>query len=159
MFQATPDRQTGPEQGAPIEKESDRVNRWNRRILAVVVSQPPSKGPEMLRPILALLAAGLPFSASAASFDCARAAAADERAICANRGLNDRDVRMSVLYGLDLRFVPMGSRDVIRRDQAAWLAKRRACGANGACLTRAYDARIAELQAVIDTRVYPQGPF
>lgn len=117
----------------------------------------------MHRPILALLLTALPLAlpmaARAASFDCARASHADERAVCADRALNDRDVTMSVLYRLDQRFVPMGSRDVIRRDQAAWLGRRRACGANTACLARTYDRRIAELQAVIDSRVYPRGPF
>ncbi|MBO9375320.1 DUF1311 domain-containing protein [Sphingomonas histidinilytica] len=113
----------------------------------------------MRRPILALLLTALPAAAGAASFDCARARLADERAVCASRALNDRDVRMAVLYGLDLRFVPMGSRDVLRREQAAWLTRRRACGANRVCLARAYDRRIAELQAVIDERVYPHGPF
>ena len=112
-----------------------------------------------MRPLAFLLLALLPAAAQAASFDCARAALADERAICASRALNDRDVRMSVLYGLDLRLVPMGSRDVIRREQAQWLRRRQACGAAPACLARAYDRRIAELQAVIDTRVYPHGPF
>jgi hypothetical protein len=163
MFQATCDRRTGPKQGAPIEKESDRVNRWNRRILALVVAGMPSKGPSMRRPILGLLLSALPVilpvAAEAASFDCSRARAADERAVCASPTNNDRDVKMSVLYGLDLRFVPMGSRDVIRRDQATWLGQRRACGADKACLARSYDKRIATLQAVIDTRVYPQGPF
>jgi hypothetical protein len=33
-------------------------------------------------------------SAVAASFDCARAKAADEKAVCANRSLNDLDVTM-----------------------------------------------------------------
>lgn len=117
----------------------------------------------MHRPILAwllsALSLALPAAAGAASFDCARASHADERAVCADRALNDRDVAMSVLYRLDQRLVPMGSRDAIRRDQAAWLARRRTCGANTACLARAYDRRIAELQAVIDTRVYPRGPF
>lgn len=109
--------------------------------------------------ILTLLLAALPLQAGAASFDCVRGTAPDERAVCASRALNDRDVRMAVLYGLDLRLVPMGSRDVLRRDQAAWLAKRRACRADTACLARVYDRRIAELQSVIDTRVYPHGPF
>ncbi|MCZ4342075.1 lysozyme inhibitor LprI family protein [Sphingomonadaceae bacterium G21617-S1] len=114
-----------------------------------------------MRPLLpiALFLTTLPAAASAASFDCSRARASDERTVCASRALNDRDVEMSVLYGLDLRFVPMGSRDVIRRDQAAWLKRRARCGANPACLARAYDRRIAELRAVIDTRVYPRGPF
>jgi uncharacterized protein len=98
-------------------------------------------------------------TAHAASFDCTRAAANDERTICQIRSLNDRDVRMATLYGLDIRLVPMGSRDSIKRDQAIWLAKRRTCQADIACLTKAYDRRIAALQAVIDTRVYPHGPF
>jgi uncharacterized protein len=106
--------------------------------------------------LTALLLAG---SANAASFDCARAASADEHAVCNIRALNDRDVKMATLYGLDIRLVPMGSRDAIKRDQAIWLNSRRACRADTACLTRAYDRRIAALQAVIDTRVYPHGPF
>lgn len=116
----------------------------------------------MYRPAPALamtLAAGLPGGAVAASFDCARAAAPDERAICGARSLNDRDVRMATLYELDLHLVPMGSRDVLRREQAAWLKARRACGANRACLARSYDRRIAALRGVIDSRVIPNGPF
>ena len=113
----------------------------------------------MIRPILALLIAALPSMAGAASFDCARAGAPDERTLCRTRALNDRDVHMAVLYGLDIRLVPMGSRDAIKRDQAIWLRSRRACGADAGCLTRSYDRRIAALQAVIDTRVYPHGPF
>ena len=34
---------------------------------------------------------------SAASFDCSKAEAADEKAICADHQLNDADVEMSVL--------------------------------------------------------------
>jgi uncharacterized protein len=113
----------------------------------------------MVRPIVALLIASLPAAAGAASFDCTRAGTADERTICRNRALNDRDVRMAVLYGLDIRLVPMGSRDAIKRDQAIWLRARRACGADAGCLARRYDQRIAALQAIIDTRVYPHGPF
>ncbi len=98
-------------------------------------------------------------SAQAASFDCLKAPGPDERAICHYRALNDRDVKMATLYALDLRLVPMGTRDHIRDDQTVWLRQRRACGANTACLARSYDRRIATLQAVIDTRVYPHGPF
>lgn len=114
-----------------------------------------------MRPLLpiALFIATLPAAASAASFDCSRARAPDERAVCASRALNDRDVEMSVLYGLDVRLVPMGSREVIQRDQVAWLKRRARCGADPVCLARSYDRRIAVLRAVIDTRVYPQGPF
>ncbi len=98
-------------------------------------------------------------TARAASFDCARARSTDERAICGNRVLEDRDVELSVLYGLIQKLVPMGSRDAIRREQAQWLAGRGRCGADVPCLRRAYDRRIAALRATIDERVVSNGPF
>jgi uncharacterized protein len=113
----------------------------------------------MHRSLLLLLLAACSAPAAAASFDCTRAAAPDERKICADRSLNDRDVRLAVLFALDQRFLPMGGRDALRRDQSEWLQARRRCGANRTCLIRRYDARIAALQAVIDQRVYPHGPF
>jgi uncharacterized protein len=113
----------------------------------------------MLRFVSGLLLLALAGAGHAASFDCARAASSDERTVCRVRALNDRDVRMATLYRLDRRFVPMGMRDRIIEDQGIWLARRRACRASTACLTNAYDRRIAELQAIIDTRVYPHGPF
>ena len=113
----------------------------------------------MHRSILALALVTGACAAHAASFDCLRARTLDEQTVCRTRALNDRDVRMATLYGLDIRLVPMGTRDAIKDAQAAWLAKRRACKADTFCLARAYDRRIAELQAVIDTRVCPRGPF
>jgi uncharacterized protein len=98
-------------------------------------------------------------TAMAASFDCARAAKPDERAICQDRALNDRDVTMAVLYGLDRKFLAMGGRGLLMDEQAAWLRGRRACGANRACLARSYDRRIAQLRKIIDTRVVTNGPF
>jgi hypothetical protein len=159
MFKLAPSRRTAPEQGAPIEKESDGVNGGTERFCGGLSTITPKDDIMRLSVPIALLLTALPFVAHAASFDCARAKTPDERTVCARRVLNDRDVRMSVLYGLDLRLVPMGSRDVIRRDQAAWLRQRGRCGADPVCLARVYDRRIAALQAVIDTRVYPQGPF
>lgn len=97
--------------------------------------------------------------ASAASFDCAAASSPDERAVCASRALNDRDVTMSLLYGLDRKFLPMGGRGDLIDQQTAWLRERRACGDNHTCLARAYDRRIAVLQKVIDDRVVSRGPF
>ena len=101
-------------------------------------------------------AAALP--ATAASFDCRKARTADERAICANRDLNDQDVRVDQMYGITRRLVPMGGRDAIMDQQRAWLKARKACGGNQACLRRSYDRRLRELNTVMD-RVYQQGPF
>lgn len=96
--------------------------------------------------------------AAAASFDCRKARTADEKAICANRDLNDQDVRLDQLYGITRHLVPMGGRGAIMDDQRAWLSARKACGGNQACLARSYDNRIRQLNTVME-RVYSQGPF
>lgn len=113
-----------------------------------------------LIPAIALTAvcAAIAMPAAAASFDCRKARTADERAICADRALNDQDVRVDQLYGITRHLVPMGGRGAIMDDQRAWLKDRHACGANRACLARSYDRRLAELNRVMD-RVYRQGPF
>ncbi|MDB5697885.1 MAG: hypothetical protein JWN69_689 [Alphaproteobacteria bacterium] len=97
--------------------------------------------------------------AHAASFNCGKPRYADERAICASRALNDRDVTMSLLFDLDRSFLAMGGRGALTDGQAAWLRQRRACGSNRSCLARLYDRRIAELRTVIDKQVIPNGPF
>lgn len=103
--------------------------------------------------LLALAIAGAtlaPGAAQAASFDCARASAIDEKAICADRTLNDLDVKMTTLYDTDGHFLLMGGRAALHDDQVAWLDKRRACKADKVCLRKSYYARIAVLQRVID---------
>lgn len=98
-------------------------------------------------------------AASAASFDCNKARAPDEKAICADRALNDQDVRMAELYDIVRHVVPMGTRGAIMDDQGAWLRQRHTCGAGRACIARAYVTRIGQLNQVLETRVYPNGPF
>lgn len=96
--------------------------------------------------------------ASAASFDCGKARTPDEKTICADRALNDQDVRMAQLYQITQRLVPMGSRDAIKDRQTVWLRERNRCRGERRCLSRAYDQRIGELDQVMQ-RVYRQGPF
>ena len=116
----------------------------------------------MAKILIGMAAAGvlmaLGGTAQAASFDCNRARTADEKAICANRALNDKDVRMALLFDITQRLVPMGSRDAIRDSQRVWLAQRRTCGARVSCLNTAYDRRIVSLNKVME-RVYSYGPF
>ncbi len=83
--------------------------------------------------------------ASAASFDCARARAADERAICADRRLNDQDVRMATWLEVLGDVQLMGGNGAMRDDQRAWLANRHRCGGDRVCLAHAYDRRIGDL--------------
>ncbi|EJL32801.1 hypothetical protein PMI01_02440 [Caulobacter sp. AP07] len=111
---------------------------------------------KMLLTTLALaLVAG---SASAASFDCDRARAPDEKAICANLALNDKDVRMAVLYDINRKTLAMGGRGALEDQQRQWLRDRRGCGAQRACLNRSYDRRLGDLERSLE-RVYRNGPF
>ncbi|SFJ63978.1 lysozyme inhibitor LprI family protein [Caulobacter sp. UNC279MFTsu5.1] len=107
---------------------------------------------------LALPVAAVPTLSWAASFDCNRARAPDEKAICANTALNDKDVKMSVLYEVNKRTLAMGGRGVLIDAQQQWLHDRRSCGANRACLNRAYDRRLGELERGLE-RIYRNGPF
>jgi uncharacterized protein len=104
--------------------------------------------------VLALSGGG----AMAASFNCARARAADERAICADRNLNDQDVRMALLFDISKHLVAMGRRGMLQDEQTDWLKGRRQCGANKQCLAAALDHRIKRLQGVVD-EVASHGPF
>ncbi|MFO1013156.1 MAG: lysozyme inhibitor LprI family protein [Caulobacteraceae bacterium] len=107
---------------------------------------------------LALLISAGASAANAASFDCNRARLPDEKAICADRALNDQDVRLSLLYGIVLRIVGMGERDSLRDSQTYWLRMRHACGANRACIARAYATRIADYDRIMQ-RMYANAPF
>ena len=113
-----------------------------------------------MRLLLTALALTLaaPLAAQAASYDCARARAPDEKAICANTALNDKDVKMSVLYDINKRTLAMGGRGALMDAQQQWLKDRRGCGANRACLNRAYDRRLGELDRSME-RIYRNGPF
>jgi len=95
----------------------------------------------------------------AASFDCDRAKAPDEKTICATRSLNDQDVTMALLYDLNRHFMAMGGRGSLMDDQAVWLKQRHTCGAQVSCLSKAYTERIAMLRSFIDERVMTKGPF
>ncbi|MBU4436185.1 MAG: DUF1311 domain-containing protein [Alphaproteobacteria bacterium] len=114
-----------------------------------------------MRPLIPVLALGLALfagSAGAASFDCKKARAPDEKAICAERALNDKDVRMDVLYDVNKHTMGMGARGALQDQQRDWLRDRHSCGRNKACLNRAYDQRLADLEKSLE-RVYTNGPF
>lgn len=97
----------------------------------------------------ATLTATLPSSAAAASFDCTLTTlAADERAICANRDLNDADVKMVTTFHLLAGLFAMGTRGNMQDDQAKWLKQRQACKADLACLRDAYARRQTQLDAI-----------
>ena len=104
----------------------------------------------LIRPAAgALVAAALLAApgAQAQSFDCAKAAAADEKAICASPALSDLDTQMADAYAAARRCAMMGMQGILLDEQHAFLAQRAACGADDGCLEKAYHARIRKLQA------------
>ena len=109
---------------------------------------------------LLLVLAGLacPVASHAASFDCAKAHAPDEIAICASHSLNDYDVELTVRYHLTAQLLAMGARGDLREGQQAFLSQRHQCGSDISCLARIYRRRIAEVSAQFD-RIAERGPF
>lgn len=90
--------------------------------------------------------------AFSASLNCSRAKGATETAICVNRELHDRDIRMSAQYRRLLAVVPQ-QRGAIQQAQVQWLQTRDHCGADVDCLTSAYDQRLAVLQSQFHDQV------
>jgi uncharacterized protein len=103
-----------------------------------------------------LMAAG--HAGWAASFDCAKAATADEKAVCADRQLNDEDVEMSVLYSQLKPLLGMGARGDMENEQVAWLRRRAACDDDRACLSNAYQERLRQLRGGFEA-LAKRGPF
>jgi uncharacterized protein len=106
--------------------------------------------------VLLLAAAWKP--AQAASFDCSKAETVDEKAVCADRSLNDADVEMAVLYTQLKPLLGMGARGDMEDEQAAWLKRRAGCGADHACLSRAYEDRVQQLRRGFEA-LAKRGPF
>ena len=102
----------------------------------------------------AIAAAGLFLlagSAEAASFNCAKAAQPDEKAICKSRSLSELDVQMATLYGVRMKLpMLMGARGAAQDEQHAFLMHRATCGADAACIGAAYQQRIDELNQILD---------
>ena len=96
---------------------------------------------------VALFAGG---TAHAASFDCAKAAAADEIAICADPGISNLDTVMATLYGVRIEIpMLMGARGAAQDEQQEFLTERAGCGGDTTCLENAYNAHIATLRQTI----------
>lgn len=99
--------------------------------------------------LLGLTLPALP--ATAASFDCnGKNLAADEKAICENRDLNDADVKMVTTFEILTGLLAMGTRGEMQDDQATWLKRRQACGADVECIRTAYAERLKQLSETFE---------
>jgi uncharacterized protein len=81
-----------------------------------------------------------------AGLNCSHAQGVMEKAICANRNLHDRDIRMSAAYNKLLAAAPQ-QRSTIRQAQVQWLQTRDHCGADVDCLRSTYNQRIDALRS------------
>jgi uncharacterized protein len=100
---------------------------------------------------LVLCALALPRAASAASFDCARAASAIEKRICADPQLSRDDEALAAGYARALAAAPLPF--AVREEQRSWIGEVRDKAASNADLHAALAARTADLatQAAADT--------
>jgi uncharacterized protein len=96
--------------------------------------------------------------AVAASFDCAAAQLADERAVCHSRLLSEMDVEMAVRFQTLSGLVAMGTRGDMGDEQIQFLAARRRCGSDVKCLTPLYHTRIDVLKRQYES-LQQRGPF
>jgi len=98
----------------------------------------------------ATVTAALASPAAAASFDCSKAKAPDEIAICANPAISALDSEMGGLWFAYSQIPFLMGMSGNRQDEArAFLQTRAACGANVSCLAGAYTQRIATLKQQI----------
>jgi uncharacterized protein len=109
--------------------------------------------------LLALITAAPALAQGGASFDCAKALSAIERAICKNPELAKADREMAAIYSALAAKLAGPAKDHLAKDQLRWVGNRnRACGGNADaitnCLKVRYAARTENLKVLADG-VYP----
>lgn len=97
---------------------------------------------------VALLAGGID-TASAQSFACMGELSIDETTVCDNAALREADERVAAAYTRLLDILKRADRGFIpevRRHQRDFLARRKACRADVACIQDAYDEQYTFLR-------------
>lgn len=105
-----------------------------------------------------LIIPSLALAADYAPINCTKATTPADVAICKTYSLGQDEAQMATLYGIAMSLVAMGQRGDIGDAQLQWIKTREACGSNVACLTKAYGARIPQLNTVIDG-IASHGPY
>lgn len=85
----------------------------------------------------------LPLYAHAASFACAKAGSAAEKAICADERLSRLDSDLGTAYAQAV--ANAADPAALRAAQRIWLKERDACGADQACLRQSYEKRLRDI--------------
>ena len=115
-----------------------RTTEWGSRS-----SQPESGRLQHAVLLAALLTAQSTF---AASYDCGKASAPMEIAVCNDVELSNLDEQLATAYKSALAN-SAGTESEVRTVQRAWLRRARACGADGSCLSTAYRERLIVLNS------------
>jgi uncharacterized protein len=112
------------------------------------------------RVFLAMSVCHVPFTAAAASFDCAKARTPHEHAICQHPALSELDARLGMLYQSRLALLSKPGVEALQRSQQQWLRFiRTVCplaspsgkpdvDAAVACLSGEYEQRLRQLDVV-----------
>lgn len=120
--------------------------------LRIIIETPPPAAPLEVLPELSggpAMASETAARADRPSFDCRRATTLAEKMVCVDPGLARWDRRLDAAYR-KARLQQADPGD-LGRDQAAWLAAReQAALASPDDLASAYEARVAELQALAE---------
>ena len=93
--------------------------------------------------------------ANAASFDCAKAKSFIEKEICSNQNLGSFDEELSDLYKRAIS--SRNNAPEITAEQRKWLRETRNICSDSACLIKAYQVRIKELQASLLNQTTSKG--
>jgi uncharacterized protein len=111
--------------------------------------------------LVALLICVAPAAAANPSFPCTGNLSSAEKAICGDDGLVALDVALAAAYKNKLAnpgprdYSLDDPRDAIPITQKAWLAHRDSCGADKACIRKAYVIRTTALTAGANTKDTP----
>ena len=95
--------------------------------------------------ILLIILSAWAFQAQSAGFDCAKASSTVEKMICADAQLSDLDGLLKVAYKKAL--ANTSTSNDIKTEQKYWLQEVRDACKDSSCLTKAYNARLAQLNA------------
>jgi len=83
------------------------------------------------------------------SFDCQKASNGAERLICSSQQLAELDVQLNQTYRDYLASLEAGQRSESKKEQGNWVRQVRNACASVDCMAQAYQARIDEMQAVM----------
>lgn len=84
------------------------------------------------------------------SFDCRKAKADDEIAICGDAGLAAMDRQLGQLYGATMKTI--ADPQALKQSESDWLIARHMCNSDVECLRHSYGARIGQFMGSLGSK-------